>query len=181
MLRRCDGRAAASSDGSSRIQLNVSAGRGFDVADVSLDGLPDLGLPVGCRVDRVADLLAEFLDAGVQQLVETLLLAGELVVERALGGTGVPDDVGDGAGAVSAFVDRRRETVEQPLPERIDVGGLCAQLRRLSVEVASSATVVATSPPLASTLASIWYQTVPYRTGSWYGAVPRGDVGSAPP
>ena len=43
------------------------------MADVGLDGLADLGLPVGVAVDRAADLLAELFDAGVQQLVKALL------------------------------------------------------------------------------------------------------------
>ena len=94
------------------------------MADVGLDGLTDLGLPFGVGIDGVANVLAQFSDVGVQQLEKALLLAGELVVERALGRARVPDDIGDGAGTVSALGDRGREAIEKALPKRVDLGGV---------------------------------------------------------
>ena len=60
-----------------------------------------------------------------QQLDQALFLAGELLVEGALGGAGVPDDVGDGGVAVAAFDDRRGDAVEQPVKERVGVSPEC--------------------------------------------------------
>jgi hypothetical protein len=57
---------------------------GLDVADVGLDGLTDLLVPVSLGIDRRRDAFAEFLDVGPQQLQEALFLAGEVVVEGAL-------------------------------------------------------------------------------------------------
>ena len=95
----------------------------------------------------------------MQQLEKALLFTLELAVERALRRAGVTDDVGDGGGAVSALGYRGREAVEQPASKRIDIDG--------SAEAASSATVLATSPPSdgspGSALASAWYHRVPYR------------------
>src|ERR1700730_12669358 len=94
---------------------------GPDVGHVGLHGLTNLSLPVRVRIDGGANLLRQLLYVGMQQLEETLLLAGELPVERALRCAGVTDDVGDGGGPVSALGDRGREAVEQPAAERVDI------------------------------------------------------------
>lgn len=94
---------------------------GLDVSDVGLDRLTNLRLPVGGRVDRCGDLVAEPFDVRLQELQKAFLLAGELVVERALGGVGVADDVGDRAGAVAALGDGQGEPVEQAEAKRVVV------------------------------------------------------------
>ena len=99
------------------------------MSDVGLDRLTNLLVPIGFGIDRRGDALAEFLDVGSQQLEEALLLAGELVVERALGRARVADDVGDRAGAVAALGDRGGEAVEQAEPKRIWLGQRLAEHR----------------------------------------------------
>lgn len=87
--------------------------------DVGADGLVDLVLPFGLGADGRADVLDERGVVGAQQLDETGFFACELVVERALGGASVADDVGNGAVAVTLVVDGGREPVEQAGPERV--------------------------------------------------------------
>ena len=119
MASRCRGWATAPSAGSSRIQLSVIAGSRVDVVDVRVDRLADLDLPVRLRVDGIADVGDQGLVVPPQQLDQALFLAGELLVEGALGGAGVPDDVGDGGVAVAALDDRCGHAVEQPVEERV--------------------------------------------------------------
>ena len=54
------------------------------MADIGFHGLANLSLPLRVRIDSGANLLRQVLDIGLQQLEKALLLAGELVVERAL-------------------------------------------------------------------------------------------------
>ena len=91
----------------------------LDVVYVRDDRLPDLDMPVRIRVDGITDVGDQVLVVPPQQLDQALFLAGELLVEGAFGGAGVPDDVGDGGVAVAAFDDRRGDAVEQPVKERV--------------------------------------------------------------
>lgn len=93
----------------------------LDVTDIGLDRLPDLCVPIGVGIDRRRDLRAQFLDVDGQQLEKALFLAREVVVEGAFGRARATDDVGDGAGAIAAFGDRRGQAVEEPEAERIDL------------------------------------------------------------
>lgn len=77
-------------------------------------------------------MLSPSFDVGAQELQEALFLAGELVVEGALGRAGVPDDVGDRAGAVATLGDRGGQAVEQPKPKRIGFVGEVAENRVVS-------------------------------------------------
>ena len=105
------------SDGSERRELtNPAQGDGrtrLNVSDVGLDGLTNLLVPVGLGIDCGGDVFSEFLDIGAQQLQKAPFLAGELVIERALGSARVANDVGDRAGAISALAYRCREAVKQ--------------------------------------------------------------------
>jgi len=97
------------------------------VSDVGFDGLANLLVPVGLGIDCRGDALAESFDVGAQQLQEALFLAGEVVVERALGSARVAHDVGDGGGTVAALADRSGEAVEQPAPKRVWLGQCVAE------------------------------------------------------
>src|SRR6185312_1614351 len=103
------------------------------------------------RVDGTADVVDEGLVVPAQQLDQAVFLAGELRVERALRGAGVPDDVGDGGVAETTFDDRRGHTVEQSIPERVvDTVGLRIALVECRRHIAS-----------LRTLAHSWYHPVP--------------------
>ena len=73
---------------------------------------PDLLAPRCLRVDRHSQRLHQNLVIGRQQFDEALLFTGEVVVEGALGGAGVADDIGHGRLAVSALGDRGGQAVE---------------------------------------------------------------------
>ncbi len=127
---------------------------GLDVADVGLDGLTNLGLPVRIWIDGGANVLAQLSDVGVQQLEKALLLAGELVVERAFRCAGVTNDVGHGGGAVAALAYRGGQAVEQSAAERVYIDGL-DRSRVVSDGCCHVASLRENQPE--SALASTWY------------------------
>ncbi len=142
-------------------------------SNVRDDRLADLHLPVRIRVDGVADGGDQDVVVPPKQLDQALFLAGELLVEGALGGAGVPDDVGDGGVAVAALDDRCGHAVEQPVEERVwRFPGM--RITRTTVGGADSAATVERSRHVASleALAKGWYQAVPYYMNPRYIVVP---------
>ena len=93
-------------------------GTRVDVSDVGADGLMDLQLPVRFGVHGGLDGGDQVCVVPAEQLDQAVFLAGELLVERALGRPGVAHDVGDGGVPVAAFADRRGEAVEQSIGHR---------------------------------------------------------------
>ena len=164
MASRCSGRAAAPKRGCLADPAQRDRGPRPDVVDVGVGRLADLVLPVRLGVDRRLDVGDQVVVVSAQQLDQALFLAGELLVEGALRGARVPDDVGDGGVAVAAFTDRCGKPVEQPVTERV-VDGRSAL---------SSAVVI--SPP-SRALALVWYQAVPYYKYLRYTVVPGKRLG----
>ena len=84
----------------------------LDVVDVGFGRLTDLVLPIRLGIDGRPDVGDQVFVVPAQQFDQALFLAGELLVEGALRGAGVPDDVGDGAVAITALADRCGQPVE---------------------------------------------------------------------
>ena len=137
-----------------------------DVVDVGAGRLADLLLPIGLGIDGRPDIGDQVFVVSAEHFDQALFLAGELLVEGALRGARVPDDVGDGGVAIPAFTDRCGQPVEQPVAEggRVD-GRRMRPCRALS------------SFRLLKTLAHAWYQAVPYYTNLRYIVVPGNWLG----
>ena len=111
-------RAAIPSAGTSRIQLSITAGRDSALAIQGLDGLPDLYRPRCGRVDGGGDGLDGLPVRLGEQRDQAGFPIGEVFVERAAGGPGPANDVGDGGGRVADVVDRVGQRVDEP-PARV--------------------------------------------------------------
>src|SRR6476659_7714918 len=88
---------------------NRFSGRAFAP---SAGRLADLFLPVSLGVGGRPDVGDQVLVVPAEHLDQALFLAGELLVEGALRGARVPDDVGDRGVAITALTDRCGQPVE---------------------------------------------------------------------
>src|ERR1700730_15035741 len=140
-----------------------------DVVDIGLGRLTDLVSPLRLGIDGRLDVGDQVLVVSAQQLDKTLFLAGELLVEGALRGARVPNDVGNGGVAIAALADRGGEPVEQPVAKGVGVGWRLGRGRAI-VERCLHFTS-------RGALALVWYQAVPYYTHLRYTVVPGKRLG----